>query len=73
MLINLLNNLIEKKFYENKEEIQNKLNVFFAMNVISEEEYSNLILKVEEKYKVEEIVEETETEEKTTDTVESEG
>ena len=73
MLVNLLNNLIEKKFYENKEEIQNKLNVFFVMNVISEEEYSNLILKVEEKYKVEEIVEETETEEKTTDTVESEG
>lgn len=55
MLINLLNNLIEKKFYENKEEIQNKLNVFFAMNVISEEEYSNLILKTEEMYKTEEI------------------
>lgn len=61
MLINLLNNLIEKKFYENKEEIQNKLNVFFAMNVISEEEYSNLILKVEEVYV--EVVEETDMEE----------
>ena len=31
MLVNLLNNLIEKKFYENKEEIQNKLDVFYAM------------------------------------------
>lgn len=61
MLINLLNNLIEKKFYENKEEIQNKLNIFFAMNVISEEEYSNLILKVEEVYV--EVVEEIDMEE----------
>ncbi len=61
MLVNLLNNLIEKKFYKNKEEIQNKLNVFFAMNVISEEEYSNLILKVEEVYV--EVVEETDMEE----------
>lgn len=73
MLVNLLNNLIEKKFYENKEEIQNKLNVFYAMNKINDEEYTSLTLKVEEEYKVEEIVEETETEEKTTDTVESEG
>lgn len=73
MLVNLLNNLIEKKFYENKEEIQNKLDVFYAMNKINDEEYTSLTLKVEEKYKVEEIVEETETEEKTTDTVESEG
>ena len=73
MLINLLNNLIEKKFYEEKEEIQNKLDVFYAMNKINDEEYTSLTLKVEEKYKVEEIVQETETEEKTTDTVESEG
>lgn len=73
MLVKLLNNLIEKKFYKNKEEIQNKLDVFYAMSKISDEEYTSLTLKVEEKYKVEEIVEETETEEKTTDTVESEG
>lgn len=73
MLVNLLNNLIEKKFYKNKEEIQNKLDVFYAMNKINDEEYTSLTLKVEEKYKVEEIVEETEKEEKTTDTVESEG
>lgn len=73
MLVKLLNNLIEKKFYKNKEEIQNKLDVFYAMSKINDEEYTSLTLKVEEKYKVEEIVEETETEEKTTDTVESEG
>ena len=54
MLINLLNNLIEKKFYENKEEIQNKLDVFYAMSKINDEEYTSLTLKVEEKYKIEE-------------------
>lgn len=63
MLVNLLNNLIEKKFYKNKEEIQNKLDVFYAMNKINDEEYTSLTLKVEEKYKVEEIVEETDMEE----------
>ena len=59
----LLENLINKKFYETKEEIQNKLNVFFAMNVISEEEYSNLTLKVEEVYRIEEVTEESEVQE----------
>ena len=70
----LLENLITKKYYENKAEIQNKLDVFYAMSKISDEEYTNLILKVEEKYKVEEIVEETEIEETTAkEAVESEG
>lgn len=50
MIVNLLNKLITKKFYSNKEDITNKCSVFFAMNVISEEEYSNLILKIEEVY-----------------------
>lgn len=49
-ITDLLTKLIEKKFYENKEDIINKCNVFFAMNVISEEDYSNLILKIEEVY-----------------------
>lgn len=70
MLVNLLNNLIEKKFYKNKEEIQNKLDVFYAMNKINDEEYTSLTLKVEEKYKVEEIVEETDMEEITESEVE---
>ena len=51
----LLENLITKKFYENKEEIQNKLDVFYAMSKISDEEYTNLTLKVEDVYKVEEV------------------
>lgn len=57
----LLENLINKKFYDTKEEIQDKLNVFFAMNVITAEEYSALTLKVEEVYA--EPVEETTEEE----------
>ena len=48
----LLENLITKKFYENKEEIQNKLDVFYAMSKISDEEYTNLTLKVEDAYKI---------------------
>lgn len=57
----LLEKLITKKYYANKEDIENKLNVFYAMSKISDEEYSNLTLKVEEVYAV---VEDTEVTEK---------
>lgn len=60
LLVKLLENLIAKKYYTNKEEIENKLNVFYAMSKISDEEYSNLTLKVEEVYAVVEDTEETE-------------
>ena len=63
----LLENLITKKFYENKEDIQRKLDVFYAMSKISDEEYTNLALKVEDVYKIAE-----ETVENVEDTVESE-
>lgn len=63
----LLENLITKKYYENKAEIQNKLDVFYVMSKISDEEYTTLTLKVEDVYKVIE-----ETVENTEDTVESE-
>lgn len=61
----LLFKLIEKKYYEEKEQIENKLNIFYAMNKISDEEYSSLMLKAEEVYadKNDNITEET-TEEK---------
>jgi hypothetical protein len=57
----LLENLITKKFYKNKEEIHDKLAVFYAVNQINDEEYTALTLKVEEVYtipalEVEEIV-----------------
>lgn len=48
----LLEKLIVKKYYASKGDIENKLNVFYAMSKISDEEYSNLTLKVEEVYAV---------------------
>lgn len=63
---NLLLKLIEKNYYE-KEVIVNKINFFFAMSQINEEEYSTLMLKVDEIYieTVEDVesTEETSTEE----------
>lgn len=56
----LLEKLITKKYYVNKEDIENKLNVFYAMSKITDEEYSNLTLKVEEVYAVVEDTEVTE-------------
>lgn len=56
----LLEKLIVKKYYANKEDIENKLNVFYAMSKITDEEYSNLTLKVEEVYAVVEDTEVTE-------------
>lgn len=58
----LLEKLITKKYYANKETIENKLNVFYAMSKITDEEYSNLTLKVEEVYAVVEDTEVTESE-----------
>ena len=54
LIVELLNKLIEKKFYT-KEKIQNKINVFYAMNVIDEEQFAELTLKIATEY-----VEETE-------------
>lgn len=59
-IVTLLEKLIVKKYYANKEDIENKLNVFYAMNKITDEEYSNLTLKVEEVYAVVEDTEVTE-------------
>ena len=46
----LLDKLITKKYYENKADIQNKLDVFYAMSKITDEEYTTLTLKVEQMY-----------------------
>lgn len=59
----LLERLIDKKFYEDKEAIQNKLNVFYAMSKITDEEFSNLTLKIEEVYVEATIETSTESEE----------
>ena len=59
MIVELLKKLITKKYYKEKADIENKLNVFYAMNKISDEEYSELTLLVEDTY-VENIEEATE-------------
>lgn len=52
LVIKLMTNLINKKFYDSKEEAIAKLDVYFAMNRISEEEYAELCLLADEKYEV---------------------
>ena len=50
MIVELLKKLIVKKYYKAKTDIENKLNVFYAMSKISDEEYSELTLLVEDTY-----------------------
>ena len=50
LVIKLMTNLITKKFYDNKEEAIAKLDVYFAMNRISEEEYAELALLADSVY-----------------------
>lgn len=50
MIVELLKKLITKKYYKEKADIENKLNVFYAMSKITDEEYSDLILLVEDTY-----------------------
>lgn len=59
MITDLLKKLIEKKYYKEKSDIENKLNVFYAMSKITDEEYSELTLLVEDTYKEVEFSEET--------------
>lgn len=50
VILKLMENLINKKFYDTKDEAVAKLDVYFAMNRISEEEYATLALLAEEVY-----------------------
>lgn len=50
VIVKLMENLINKKFYKTKDEAIAKLDVYFAMNRISEEEYATLTLLAEEVY-----------------------
>lgn len=50
VIVKLMENLIKKKFYKTKDEAIAKLDVYFAMNRISEEEYATLTLLAEEAY-----------------------
>ena len=46
----MMKKLIEKKFYKTAEESQNKLDVFYAMNRLTDDEYSELTILVESTY-----------------------
>lgn len=61
-MYNILTNLINNKYYKTKEEIEQKMSVFFAFNVLTENEYTNLMELVTTVYKTETVVEETKTE-----------
>ena len=50
VIVKLMEDLINKKFYDTKDEAIAKLDVYFAMNRISEEEYATLALLAEEVY-----------------------
>lgn len=50
VIVRMMQNLINKKFYGAKEEAIEKLDVYFAMNRISEEEYMDLVMLAEEMY-----------------------
>jgi hypothetical protein len=67
MITELLKRLITKKYYKEKTDIENKLNVFYAMSKITDEEFAELTLLVEDTYvdledSTEEVVENTEEE-----------
>ena len=66
MIVELLKKLIVKKYYKEKADIENKLNVFYAMSKITDEEYSELTLLVVDTYieveETEEVIENTEEE-----------
>ena len=50
-MFKILENLINNKYYATRAEVERKLNVFFAYNVLTEEEYTQLMSLTEEKYK----------------------
>lgn len=50
MITELLKRLITKKYYKEKADIENKLNVFYAMSKITDEEFAELTLLVEDTY-----------------------
>ena len=52
LVVKIMTNLINKKFYDSKEEAIAKLDVYFALNRISEEEYSELALLAESVYAI---------------------
>ena len=54
----IMENLINNKYYATKEEVEKKLNVFFAFNVLTQEEYTQLMELTNQMYN-ETVIEET--------------
>lgn len=50
MITELLKKLIAKKYYKEKADIENKLNVFYAMNKITDEEFAELTILLNDTY-----------------------
>lgn len=50
VVVKLMTNLIEKRFYKTKDEAVEKLDVYFAISRISEEEYAELVILAESTY-----------------------
>lgn len=57
LIVSIMTNLITKKYYAEKTEATEKLDVYFAMGRISAEQYSELTFLAEETYKPEEVTE----------------
>lgn len=49
-MFNILKNLINKKFYTTKEEAQAKVDMCFAMGKLTQDQYAELTMLIEEKY-----------------------
>lgn len=67
MITEFLKRLIIKKYYKEKAEIDEKLNVFYAMGKITKEEFTELTMLLNDTYvelenSTEEVIENTEEE-----------
>lgn len=49
-MYNAMKRLIARKFYKTADEAQNKLDVFYAVNRLSDEQYTELTALVAENY-----------------------
>lgn len=49
-IYNYMKNLINAKFYATKEEAENKVMVFYAVNRLTDTEFTELMMLIEEKY-----------------------
>lgn len=58
VVVTLMTNLINKKFYDSTADVLTKLDVYFAMNRIGEEDYAELALLAETVYEPAEVTDE---------------